>query len=603
MSFPNKRRGGGKAFYEFSSGRGGIYATILLRFSFMRVFGLLISITVLLGAFMLLVSRAVMPILIDAERQQLVSLMPLVRGFIVYAPEGMTLDDQIRKLNRLSGFDVTLLDANNLMLQTTLASGDLKGKKLDVGARDQTIFELVDIEGEPSFVLSTPLRPPDRFGASLPLDLRLALSHRDTAVGAFYDDLLTSSLIMELLGIALSVALGFYFRRRPVSDIRWRPIADAFNALARKDFKYRMGEEVGGPAFAPSRIAFNKFMENAAKEAASISATPRNVFPSSSAPTASPVAPPATPVLTENIVRSRLVSGESERRAFQTALGSVEEGVLIVDHLGRIIVFNRRMEELSLFDADVVANKVLTDVVTLTKRGGGDVTSLIPRIISTGITEVFPEDTLLRRRDGTSVPVSVRTVVIKNDLRGAVAYAVVIITDRKPTGSSIPVIEIPPPALLKKTFVPQAPAETMTAEKAAQSPPAVTVVSKPAVVLPSIIAPVSQTKSAPPPSYPPHSDSEKLPSRMVDTPNIVKEHFREAVPLASPVISAEAVSNKSGALPKTDAKTTHRDSEKLPVITREELPALRQDNLPAVPPNPSVSKAKDASAPPPNLPI
>lgn len=572
----------------------------MLEFSSMRIFGLLISITVLLGAFMLLVSRAVTPILIDAERQQLVSLMPLVRGFIVYAPEGTTLDDQMRKLNRLSGYDVTLLDANSLIFQTTLAGGTLKGKKLDVGARDQTIFELVDIQSAPSFVLSTPLHLPDSFASSLPLDLRLALSHIDTAIGAFYDDLLTSSLIMELLGIAMSVSLGLYLRRRPASDIRWRPIADAFNALARKDFKYRMGEEVGGPAFAPSRIAFNKFMEDTAREAAFISATPRVVLPSSSAPVA---APTATPVLTENIVRSRLVSGESERRAFQTALGSVEEGVLIVDHLGRIVVFNRRMEELSLFDADVVTNKVLTDVVTLTKRGGGDVTNLIPRIISTGVTEVFPEDTLLRRRDGTLVPASVRTVAIKNDLRGAVAYVVVIITDRKPAGSSIPVIEIPPPAPLKKTFVPQAPAETMTAEKAAQLSPAVAVVSKPAVVLPPIIAPVSQTKSAPPPIYPLHSDSEKLPSRIVDTPDVVRKHLREAAPSATPTASVVLAANKSDALPKTDAKTAHRDSEKLPVLVHEELPVLRQGNLPAVPPNSSVSEAKDAGAPPPNLPI
>ena len=121
------------------------------------------------------------------------------------------------------------------------------------------------------------------------------------------------------------------------------------------------------------------------------------------------------------------------------ALGSIEEGIVIVEQSGKITAFNRKMEELTGMDADVVVRKSLTNVLAFVHKNGEEVTGIIPRILSTGISEVFPEDLMLRRRDGAFVPVAVKTVAIRKDLRGAVTHLVVVV-NAKAAPSAKPVV-------------------------------------------------------------------------------------------------------------------------------------------------------------------
>src|SRR3989344_5352222 len=390
----------------------------------MRVtLSLIAGLIALIAIFLVLAGRAVTPVLVHVERDALMGALPLVRSALLYTPTSTPLALRIQKIKKLSGFDITLLNDGGTIGSTTLADGTLTGT-LNVGGCGETIFEMVSINQTSSFVISGPIfsQASERGSAVFPAGTRLAISKPDDLVGAFFDELFTDALIMLVLGIILAIPAGLYIKRPAKMNLA--PIAEAINALARKDFSYRLAGNVGDRKFATARIAFNQFMDDMARDKQSPKSKETSALP--------------TTDIGEQYIRSRLIAGESERRAFQAALSSVTEGFLIVDRLGRIVVFNSAMQEISGYNSDVVLNKAFTDVIALTQRGGGAVTSLIPQILSSGVTEVFPEDTMLKRRDGTVVAVTVKTTPIKNDLRGGVTHVVVLVEERKPIAEKAP---------------------------------------------------------------------------------------------------------------------------------------------------------------------
>ena len=582
----------------------------------MRVtLSLIAGLIALIAIFLVLAGRAVTPVLVHVERDALMGALPLVRSALLYTPTSTPLALRIQKIKKLSGFDVTLLNDSGTIGATTLADGTLTGT-LNVGGRGETIFEMVSINQTSSFVISGPIfsQASEEGSAVFPAGTRLAISKPDDLVGAFFDELFTDALIMLVLGIILAIPAGLYIKRPAKMNLA--PIAEAINALARKDFSYRLAGNVGDRKFATARIAFNQFMDDMARDKQSPKSKETGALP--------------TTDIGEQYIRSRLIAGESERRAFQAALSSVTEGVLIVDRLGRIVVFNSAMQEISGYNSDVVLNKAFTDVIALTQRGGGAVTRLIPQILSSGVTEVFPEDTMLKRRDGTVVAVTVKTTPIKNDLRGGVTHVVVLVEERKPIAEKAPEPKLvskelpaPPvaPSVRAAPSIPSVPprrvadaAKHSDSEKLPMIPP----------------SPIPQVKARPAeinPPHPPHpilgmgarpqdilegggiKKAEPPVAHAPAAPIIQKEML--PAPIATPPAPAIAVPPKIYFVPPP-AGSSHHDSEKLPKIGKEELPAKigavllpiedrESKNLPAATPK-IAAKPLDAG-PPLNLPV
>lgn len=545
---------------------------------------LLVSLSVvmfLLAATVVLVSRSIVPELVKTEKQQLVDTLPLVRSAVklmLSTSTTKTPQENIEKIRNLSGLDITILSATGTVSYTTLEEGRLVGSTLAVGSKNETIFEMVAINETPSFVISTPL-PADILIQEGSEGARLVLSKPDEVVGKFFDELFTNVIIVGLLGIGLSILAGFYQRSRTQSiSFNFAPISEALTALARKDFNYRLRENVGDESFREGRDAFNRFMEEMAKGVPS----------------------PQEAEAAETVVRSSLVAGETDRRAFQTALGSVGEGIVIVEQSGKIVVFNRKMEELTGLDADVATNRLLTNVLTFTRLGGEQTTSLIPQILATGVSEVFPEDTMLRRRDGTLVPVLVKTVAIRQDLRGAVTHLVVVVTEKQAPGTKPIVIEKKP----RSALLEEARAEAVKLAGGAwgkkakptgeimprQAPPSL--LTPPPRGLPSI----SKSGGISPA---PHSDKEPLPMK------VEKVSAAESPPSAgagAPAVFAEAEVKETKAAPRPESREFHSASEKLPMALPDDSPMIiKGDTKSAKAPPPARESAQDN--PPPNLPV
>lgn len=340
----------------------------------------------------------------------------------------------VLKIGKLGGVDITILGDSGLIEDTTLAGGTAKGERLGAGEGGGTVFELAVINNLSSFVLSSPIKLNGQAK-------RLVISQPDELVGPFFDELLTSVVFAALLGIALAVGYGVYLKNH----------------------------------YAASSAAIQNIVSTKAAERV------KEVGASS-----------------EELMRSRLSLGEDERRAMVAALGSVSDGVLVIDVLGRITEFNSRMEALTGLSRDFVKRKVLSDILALTRAGKIDqLTGLIPRILSTGTAEVFPEDTLLKRNDGIFIPVSVKTVPVKDEARKNTTHVVAIVSERKEKT----------PEIVKEV------------SKIAEPPkpqPAVTGAPKLRSLSPAVSAPLRVFAPLPPPIPKPspeiHSASEQLPA-------------------------------------------------------------------------------------------
>src|SRR3989344_2398372 len=127
-----------------------------MRFGLISVFCLLL----LVAFFAVLAGRAITPILIGSEKQELLGAYPLVKSVLLYIPADTMPKEQIQKIKKLSGLDVTLIGDSGAIHETSLEGGSSSSGWLDVGARGETIFEMVSVAASPSFVLSGPLVSP-----------------------------------------------------------------------------------------------------------------------------------------------------------------------------------------------------------------------------------------------------------------------------------------------------------------------------------------------------------------------------------------------------------------------------------------------------------
>ncbi|MBI2055243.1 MAG: hypothetical protein HYT39_04110, partial [Candidatus Sungbacteria bacterium] len=243
---------------------------------------------------------------------------------------------------------------------------------------------------------------------------------------------------------------------------------------------------------------------------------------------------------------------------------------------------------------DFVKQKVLSDILALTRTGKIDqLTGLIPRILSTGTAEVFPEDTLLKRNDGMFIPVSVKTIPVRDEARKNTTHVVVVISERKEKIPEVikeaPKIAESPKILTVPTGIP----------KLRSTPPAVSVPAKVFTPFPSASPKISPEV---------HKDTEQLPAL---PPHDL--HMKVALASTAPILPAEeklkteleefgkelkqeiAVENPppSGeSKPKDEPKSIER------VLAENEEGTLRKMQKNAAPLSPVAPVA-----PPPNLPI
>ncbi len=467
-----------------------------MRFILISIFTVFFAV----GALVVLVGRTAVPPMVETEKRQLVGVLPLMRSAVKLMLAGPAPDAGLKKIKNLSGLDVTIVSTAGVIRQTTLEGGGLRGSRLSVGEKGATIFEMVSIAEAPSFIVSTPLELDfSPLGESGAREFQLVISKPDKLVGKFFDELFTNVVIVGFLGIAVSVPVGFYQRKRlKLARFNLTPVSEALSAIARNDFGYRLRENAGDEAFQQAQSAFNHYMEEMSKAA---SLQPRSLDRE----------------LHEKIPDqpASSVSIGAAERAFRVALGSIEEGIVIVEESGKIAAFNRKMEELTGLDADVVANKLLTDILAFVRKNGEEATGVIPRILSTGVSEVFPEDLMLRRRDGAFVPVAVKAVAIRKDLRGAVTHLVVVVNAKAAPGARPIVIE----KKLRSKLVEEAQAE---AERKSYTPPA----DIAALAETSSVVPVAETQIT---AAAPHKDSEQLPAVAREKLPLVPENILETI--------------------------------------------------------------------------
>lgn len=340
---------------------------------------------VLFGVFILGAGRLVSQRFVARERDHLISVLPLVYQSLASHPE--SLAESVTETARFSRMDITLLDQAGRVEASSLGEEKRAGIS-EVQRGSQALFQVRSIGGMPSFVLSSPLL----VGSE---EKTLVLSEPDPTVGAFFDDFLTMGLAVLIIGILGSVGAAWFLSHH--EQVFIAEVGQAFKNLAEKQYGYRILEHTGGSAFAAARLDYNRAMEEFGKLNTS----------------------------TDQFIRSRLVSGEQERRALIAALGSVPEGVFVIDSLGKIAAFNAKMEELTGWEAGTATGTAMSDLIAISGPSG-ELSGLIPKILSTGVPEVFNVPVKLKRRDGIFVDVSVKTIPVRSELRGAVTHVVVI---------------------------------------------------------------------------------------------------------------------------------------------------------------------------------
>ncbi len=436
----------------------------------------------------------------------------------------------VLKIGKLGGVDITILNDSGLIEDTTITGGAVRGGRLAAGEGEDTIFELAVINDISSFVLSSPIKLNGQ-------DKRLVISQPDELLGPFFDELLTSAVFAALLGMVFAIGYGAYLKS--YYAVSTATIQNVVSAKAAEHIK-----EVSASA--------------------------------------------------EELMRSRLSLGEDERRAMVAALGSVSDGVLVIDVLGRITEFNSKMETLTGFGRDFVKQKVLSDILALTRTGKIDqLTGLIPRILSTGTAEVFPEDTLLKRNDGMFIPVSVKTIPVRDEARKNTTHVVVVISERKEKIPEVikeaPKIAESPKILTVPTGIP----------KLRSTPPAVSVPAKVFTPFPSAspkISPEVHKDTEQLPALPPHDLPMKVAlastAPILPAEEKLKTELEEFGKELKQEIAVENPPPSGESKPKDEPKSIER------VLAENEEGTLRKMQKNAAPLSPVAPVA-----PPPNLPI
>lgn len=352
------------------------------------------------------VSRSISPLLVETEQKILVQLYPTIQTIL----EKKLSDDDLTRLSKATDVSIVIFDIAGNVEQSTqagLSSGSRLNSQLKEGSVQTIRLNEVSLHALPV---------PARIGDS---PKRVLLLMPNQILGIFLDEMLTIGVIAILIGIAGSIAVGIYLAH--FEKALAQSVGASFQTLLSKKSEPVFSDKLKGEHFAPLKAALAKTAEDIKK----------------------------TDDTANTSFQQTVKAKDGEIAALRAALSSMKEGVMIIDRLGRITAFNAAMEMLSGMHADQVADKVISDILTLTRTGKVDqLTGLISKIISTGVSEVFPSDTLLKKKGGDYIPVTVKTVPVKNNLKELTHVVIVIEGAEKyspieAVKEETPVIEMP----------------------------------------------------------------------------------------------------------------------------------------------------------------
>lgn len=402
------------------------------------------------------VSRSISPLLVETEQKILVQLYPTIQTIL----EKNLSDDDLARLSKATDVSIVIFDALGNVEQSTQA-GLSKGSRLNTQLKEGSV-QTIRLNEASLHVLPVPLRIGDS-------PKRVLLLMPNQILGAFLDEMLTVGIIALLIGIAGSVVAGIYLGH--FEKAMAHSVGASFQTLLQKNTAPVFPDKLQGEHFAPLKAALTKTAEDIKK----------------------------TDDSAKESFQLTIKAKDSEISALRAALSSMKEGVMIIDRLGRIFAFNASMEMLTGMHADQVADKVISDILTLTRTGKVDqLTGLISKIISTGVSEVFPSDTLLKKKGGDYIPVTVKTVPVKNNLKELTH--VVVIIEGSDQYSSIEAIKEETPPLATAAVAPVPPAPEKPAEAVIPAKP-----------------PVPTLVPAPPPPKSPKSELEEEVARIQST--------------------------------------------------------------------------------------
>lgn len=331
------------------------------------------------------VSRSISPLLVETEQKILVQLYPTIQTIL----EKKLSDEDLVRLSKATDVSLVIFDTAGNIEQSTHA-GLSRGSRLNTQLKEGSV-QTIRLNEESLHALSVPAKIGEE-------SKRVLLMMPNRILGVFLDEMLTVGVIAMLIGIAGSVVVGIYLSH--FEKAMARSVGASFQTLFSKSPEPpALSPKLQGEHFLPLKAALSQTADELKK----------------------------TDEAAKESFQLTIKTKESEIAALRTALSSVKEGVMIVDRLGRIMAFNSEMEMLSGMHVGAVQDQAISDILTLTRTGKADkLVGLIPKIISTGVSEVFPSDTLLKKKGGDYIPVSVKTIPVKNSLK-AITHVVVVI--------------------------------------------------------------------------------------------------------------------------------------------------------------------------------
>lgn len=356
-----------------------------MRFGPSVLVALMVLIT--LGAFAGVGLFTVPPLLIENERDALLGIYPLVQHY--FSAETGTVAEKARAIKSLTGIDVTVA-RGSAVLSSTIA-GMREGAPLDGELLGGSVFQVRSFGGTSSFVLSSARTRDSEFD-------RLIISKPDDVLSQFLDDFLTAVFSALGAGLVLSLLFGWYASRKPALPRMMAKLTEPMLETAKVSAQALEGISARiHPALAQEQIADQK-------------ANPAGVPVARAVPDSSP---------------------ENRTRAFAAALGSVHEGVSIIDNLAKIIAFNHTLETLSGFSSENMLGRTLSEALVFSDRTQKERRSeMIERAIAMRTPIVFPEDTRMQTRDGTYIPVSLKIVPVRNDGGEDISHVVLVVEPR-----------------------------------------------------------------------------------------------------------------------------------------------------------------------------
>lgn len=112
----------------------------------------------------------------------------------------------------------------------------------------------------------------------------------------------------------------------------------------------------------------------------------------------------------------------------EAILSSIGDGVLVLDTDGRVVLFNKAAERISGFTADEVRDKTYTTAFSFVNDKTGEPANQFIDKALMGVPGRMAASTVLKRKDGTSLPVADSAAPVHNAL-GQVTGAVVVFRD------------------------------------------------------------------------------------------------------------------------------------------------------------------------------